>query len=323
MSYIDEAEEPGTYYYFLLASDERRQRFVILAPQDNSISVKIESSGGELFPGDMSATADAGDTDALTGISAIRAAVEGDGVVINFRADGKDKLVLYRSIRPLNRTQDLLGAVIVQPDTSSPFLDYPVPGIPYYYALVSEEDLIRGTMNIIPGQNATTEAVEIPSDRTLSAGLRGLPLPLISPSGAVPGMDSYSETPGHTELSPEAAWALEDIPLSSRKNTPGKRAFVFREDIESPRMGEEYALASIVQGSFANNDWGTARDELTRYLALPRSKTIEARAHFYLGQCYYFSHSPQEALFEFLEARSFYPTEAAEWIQASLSLMGG
>jgi TolA-binding protein len=68
-------------------------------------------------------------------------------------------------------------------------------------------------------------------------------------------------------------------------------------------------------------EWEKTREELLRYLSLPRSETSEARARFYLGQVYYYTQDIREALFEFLMIQSQYPEEANEWIQATLEQM--
>jgi TolA-binding protein len=150
-----------------------------------------------------------------------------------------------------------------------------------------------------------------------------MPLPLISLYTAVPGAEGISEPPPPAPLSPEAAKALGTIRGAVRKKTPEivKKKRAFDQDLEVPAGGEEYPLRSIVQGAFAKGDWKSSVEELLRYLSLPRSRTSEARARFYLGQAYYFSGVPREALFEFLFVQSYYPEEAREWVQASLALL--
>ncbi|MDR1318069.1 MAG: hypothetical protein LBJ90_00460, partial [Treponema sp.] len=59
--------------------------------------------------------------------------------------------------------------------------------------------------------------------------------------------------------------------------------------------------------------------ELVRYLSLPHSVNVEARARFYLGQTYYYTGKNREALIEFLFVQSWYPNEANEWIEATLA----
>jgi hypothetical protein len=125
-----------------------------------------------------------------------------------------------------------------------------------------------------------------------------------------------------TPLSPEAARAVNSLrgPGTSAR-LPQKTPRVFDQDLEPPAGGEEYALRSIVQGSFKNRDWPVCREEILQFLSLPRNAAAESRARFYLAQAYYFSGSYREALFEFLTVQSNYPDEAAEWIQAALAML--
>jgi hypothetical protein len=363
--YIDEVEGPGTFYYFAVASDEWGQKYEILIPFGNNISMRVSApeqepaAGGPQLPAQPQvpgqSPAPAQSQSPVPGqpqlpvqpqapaqvpapaagqppyreepaINGLMASVEGDKVIISFSAGEGRRPVLYRSVRPFKGTEDLLSAVIVQPDIVSPFIDYPVPGIPYYYAVIPEADITRGTLRIIPGLNATTQSVEVTSGQRIGLrepGLRSVPLPQISLPAAAPGMNAFSETPPRAELSPEAAKVLGNIPSAGKKAEPIKRPRAFNQDLETPAGGEEHTLRSIVQGSFSRKEWETARDELIRYLALPRSSLPEARARFYLGQCRYFTGAYRESLFEFLSVQSHYPAEAAGWIQSALNLLAG
>jgi hypothetical protein len=331
-SYIDELEGPGTLYYFVVASDEWGQKYELPIPFGNSISIQVSEQGMAISPPVQPQTPLRPQTQAQVpapplsaeepSVRGITASVEDDKVIITFRAGEEKRPALYRSVRPLKETGDLLNAVIVQPGVVSPFTDYPVPGISYYYAVIPEADIIRGTLRIIPGLNATTQSVEVPADRELrEPGIRSLPLPQISLRTAAPGMNAFNETPPRAELSPEAAKVLGDIPPSGNSAEPLRKPRAFNQDLETPAGGEEHTLRAIVQNSFSKKEWATARDELLRYLALPRSSLPEARARFYLGQCYYFTGAYRESLFEFLSVQSSYPAETAEWIQSVLNLL--
>jgi len=61
--------------------------------------------------------------------------------------------------------------------------------------------------------------------------------------------------------------------------------------------------------------------DLQHYLSLPRSKGVEARARFYLGQTLYFIGNYRGALFEFLSIKSIHPVEANMWIDSILAAM--
>jgi hypothetical protein len=319
-SYIYEIDVPGTYYYFVAASDEAGRRYDFPIPFNNTISITIEQSDGGLAV----SAAVPGQSKMPPGISGLNAFAEGDRIIVIFDApDLLKNFVLYRGVKPFDTISDLAGAVIVQSGVVSPFTDYPVPGIPYYYAVIPEEELARGAVGIYPGENTTTEPAEAGGAGIgLSASLmRAFPLPAISLAAAVPGLDAGGGVPQPDALSAEAAGLLGDITRLPERQVP-MTPRAFSEDLDEQRGGgEDYSLRSIMKDSFAKRDWERCRGELRRFLSLPRSAGAEARARFYLGECYYFLNMPRESLFEFLSARDEYPEESAEWIDALLAVL--
>ena len=331
--YIDELESGGTFYYFAIASDVSGQIYEVPIANTNLVSITVEEANPYSVPivtAPPPAPPPSPPTDAsplieaspsapelseaepqqeesipeivppVTGISMLSAEQQGDRIIISFTRGNVENATLYRSTRPISHTYDLLGAVIIQRRIDSPFNDSPVPGIPYYYAVIAEEDLIRGMVEIVPGRNATQNPVETRlASAPESRDLQSIPLPQISVSSV-----------------------LEDIPSDPQADSSLKRPRVFARDLQTaPVDSEDYALSLIVKGAFWVKNWEASREELTRFLALPRSPDATARAKFYLGQCYYFQLQPEEGIFEFLGIRDRYPAEAREWLDASLEMM--
>jgi hypothetical protein len=326
-SYIDEVDEPGEWHYFISASAAGGERNDIFLPFVNSISVVADFNRGQL------SGSGAGRLETLpapeAGIYALEAAARGDGVLISFRHNPSiEVLILFRSVNPIRAAADLINAVIIESAVNSPYTDYPVPGIPYYYALVPEADLLGAVHpDISPGRNATIRPVEIPVSARVglrnSPEIRSMPLPLISVNAVSPLGGSAAETRDPTALSPRADGASRGYAPGSEFNRKVyKSPRAFREDLQrGTGGGEDYSLGVIVQGSFLARNWAKAKEELARYLSLPRSNTAEARARFYLGQARYYSDEFREALFEFLLVQDRYPAEANEWIQAALVML--
>jgi hypothetical protein len=326
-SYIDEIEETGVWHYFLTSSDEAGKRYEVFIPYTNTIDVNVSSLAGftEGFGGSRSA--ESAWPPIESEIFSLAAAVEGDKVIISYRmTEGMKKTVLYRSAQPIRNIEDFTKAVIVDSGAASPYTDYPVPGIPYYYAVITEEQLLSGGISIFPGFNSTQTPVEVPVGQyrvglgDSPRGLRAMPLPLISVDAIFPGNTGIGELPPKVPLSAEASRALAAIrPPRQTVKKELKPPRAFSQDLQTPGGGEESALRSIVQGPFMKWDWEKSREELIRYLALPRSEASEARARFYLGQVYYYTRDIREALFEFLSIQTQYPEEANEWIEAALA----
>ncbi|GHV63722.1 hypothetical protein AGMMS49587_14610 [Spirochaetia bacterium] len=328
-SYIDETESSGWVYYFIavtsagLDSNGRLQSTVYntVMPLSNTIAVNAHFDGSTIPAPAAPGT--------KPGISALRAVKDGEGgVTISYRVDDSARnTVLYRSAQPIQGAEDLLRAVIVQTGLTSPFVDYPVPGISYYYAVIFEDELSLGSVKIVPGANATQEAVEV-STQSGRVGLpganveiRSMPLPLMSFNYRVPGIDNFPESSSPKPLGPEVAKAISDIHAPEPKGAALKRPRAFSDDLseEDSSLWEEYSLKAIIQGPFLAQDWRTAAAELRRYLSLPHNNLTIARARFYLGQSLYFSGDYQEALFEFLMFKTEFPAEAKDWIDAALA----
>ncbi len=151
-----------------------------------------------------------------------------------------------------------------------------------------------------------------------------MPLPIISTTNLVSGVNNLPELPVPVPLSPEAASAAAEVAgtfTSRDREQFRKHPKAFAEDMDNNSIGGDYALKTIVQGSFAKRDWQSTKSELLQYLSIPRTAEAEARARFYLGQSYYFTAAAKEALFEFLLVENTYEKEASEWIQASLAML--
>jgi hypothetical protein len=314
-SYVDETEGSGGIYYFVAASDTSGQRYDIFIPFYNTVVVNFpEAPPREAAP----PLAPAGEAAPFrpAGVTGIEARAQGEGVVVAWQLMGTGRnAVLYRSSRPIRQTQDLLSAVIIQSGGISPFVDYPGPGTVSYYAVVLEDELTRGGVNIHPGINATLSPVETAAAAPARPGIRPMPLPPLSVY--TPGGD-YSGLPSPVPLSESSAHALRNVPPARSAPVP-KRPRAFSGDLEAPAGGEESGLRSIVQGPFLRRDWQIAQAELLRYLSMPHSANVEARARFYLGQTYYYTGKNRESLVEFLFVQSWYPNEANEWIEAALA----
>ena len=322
-SFLDPIQTDGLISYLILATDRMGQPYTITISNTNYIEIELEKPVLPLT-----------EVNSVQYISSIKTEVQKDHIVISFTLNESQRtasrpLVLYRSTQPITHVQDLVQAVIVQGGiTESPFIDYPVPDIAYYYALVFEDDIKQGKLNLVPGKNTTIVPAEVPAG-SFRIGLpgpqnniRSTPLPTLSITATVPeAANNILIPPVQLPLSPEAAKAVASLPMPEPKKPAIKKPRVFAQDLNASGGGEEFTLRSIVQGPFSNRDWNTVINQLVRFLSLPRTATIEARSHFYLGQAYYMTGKNREALFEFLLMKNLYPQEAQEWIQSILPLL--
>lgn len=259
-----------------------------------------------------------------------------NGIYISYRSSERGKnTLLYRSAKPFTQYSDVLTAFLIKDHLTSPYVDYPPSGVPCYYAILYEEDIRSGQAAIYPGNNATVNPVQLGAQG--AQGFSGAPA--YSPIPAAPQQKTYLD-PGAgyfstvrtpSPLSAESAQVAESlrtqtepapvVPKSSFGINMEPR--VFNQDVQNnAASGEDYDLGVIVRGSFFRKDWGIARMELQRYLSVPHSQNAAARAHFYLGQCYYFTEDARSALNEFMAVHSLFPDEVASWVQAALAKTG-
>lgn len=267
----------------------------------------------------------------------VRALVERDGVRITWNPlhPGR-RVVLYRSPSPIRSLSDLLSAswVASVEESEEGILDFPVPGIGYYYALVDDEGLRSGSPELSVGRNVTPETVAVPAGRyriglpEIPYASRSLPLPFLA---LTRGVEAGSEPlpgglplPGPSPLSPETGKAVSRI----LRNAEESRVLppdlvILPEDLEASAVGgEEYTLRTIVRDRLMKQDWKGASDELARYLSLNRSPAASSRARFYRGQALGYSGLYREAFFEFLLAQELLYLPSNRWIDWLLDRMG-
>ena len=348
--------DDGPYYYVVLGRSESGV-YEVFIPLRNVSLVGIAAPGAprlasgagaavsasatpaaQLPSGAASAgaaTASAPASSAQSAVSGISASLDGDSIVVGFKA-GLDsgRLIVYRGTSPFSQNAAILDAVVaalVAPSDAS-FRDYPVPGIPYYYAILPERELLGGSIAIVPGQNATGTPLSIPAGSfrvglpSMSATSRSAPLPYLiltrTLSDAHPVIQEEL-APSPKALSADSQKAVNALLAAAGSAAKAERPMVtiFPEDLRSSG-GEDYALRSIISDLFSRGAYAKAAEQLTLYLSLPRSATASAKARFYRAQALALSSSFQEAFFDFLRAEESYYLQCQPWMDYVLAQLG-
>jgi len=314
-------DRPGTrneWYYAVASLDEAGVPYPYFLPFKNATAVGVipESSGADLAAAEN-----------FVDVTAISASAASDAVSVRFSAPSAGhRLVVYRSPDPIESSLAVLSASIVSivEDSATEVMDYPVPGIGYYYAIVDEKRLREGSVDIKPGSNATTSPVKIeaganriglPEASPLS---RGVPLPyrvIDSAVGTGERLGAAIESPERSPTGPEVEEAIGRILRLLPDQTSRMPAIVLVEKYaEESSSSDEYALSSIVKEKLARSDWKGAVTQLERFLSIRRADAIVRRARLYLGQAYAMEGKYRDALFSFLVAQETYYAETREWI---------
>ncbi|GHV83159.1 hypothetical protein AGMMS50212_04990 [Spirochaetia bacterium] len=368
-TYTDTPPAKGEWYYYVAASDDTKQRYDILIPFNNMVNINVDgqphATGASAFvlpqsaPGDVinirymsSPSLPLTDAESLdedyrsykqsgdsfiTGseITNISAKTYGESIQINFNKFNNAKnAVLYRSIQPFRKFSDLLSAAVVKLNVVSPYTDRPASGVPYFYAVVYEEDIKTGNVKIMPGKNVTDFPVEIPRrqlqnpqvETTYYGGPLSAPA-MNEPASSYTRTDSYKaveETRNSIISSNMSSKSVEPDPFIVKKEVELRQPRVFNQDLQSAVSSEdEKNLAMIVQGPFMWRDWNMAQNSLKQYLQSNiRNAACRVRAGFYLAQTYYFTGDTAAAINEFKSIQTRYPEEIDAWIDACNARLG-
>jgi len=326
-SYTDLPPDNKPYFYAVLAQAENGTPYTVLIPARNTTTAGIAlPSAAPMAANPMLAPPPSGPF-----VSGIEAKANGDSISISYKASPKSRLVLYRGGSPIAQASDLLDATLVAAfsDKNGSFADYPVPGIDYYYAVLGEEDIKAGRIDIQLGVNSLSAPVQVRAS-AVSSGFqeppptaRTPPLPyfLFESEGIGSAAISLDEgLPPPRTVSPETNKAISVLLAKAPPtNVAMPPIRVLPEEKSAPAGGEDYALSLIASDKIASKDWPGAVDQLRKYLSLNRGPKAAARARYYLGEALVSTGAMRDAFFEFISARMFYPVESKPWIDYVLS----
>ncbi len=309
-SYVDYPPDTNTYFYALIIDQYRLfipfRNITLTGRQIKNVGALEEISSK---------------------INGIKTEVADDTIIISFSTNQPSReLLLYRSSSPLQEYTDLIGAVayVLDPGSTSHH-DNPPAGLDYYYAVLDAEMVKMGKVDLAAGENATFTPAQIPlkEETAIESApqiYRGLPLPFLTISREVfsgKNLGSDFKLPDQQKLSTAVEEAVTKILRGIVTAQPKQMNITVLEiDQAEPQGGEEYILKAIIDESLANSQYKSAESRLKNFLSIHRSDEIEARAHYYLAQTYYFQQRYQEALMSFLMAQDFYYAKVEPWIDA-------
>ena len=241
-------------------------------------------------------------------------------VMISWKAKPEGRnLILYRSTTGFSSISSLAEAVPIAniTDDGLPFFDYPIPGIPYYYAIAEENEIASGKIQFINGINTINSPVEVfasPEEqekKSIALQNRPIPLPFLNPEKQIKKRTEFFSSQTETLINALTAEKRDfrEFIISSQRLEP----YVFPDDKRTPDGGESMELQRILKEYFYTKNWQKCNVELTNFLRIRRTSRVSARTHFYIGQTLFFQNLYDKALLEFLTAQDLYPSQAKEW----------
>ena len=316
-SYVDQPPTGSSFYYAVLVKDKDGLLHQLFIPFRNITTSAVTAARQE----------DSG----YAVIADLKARLNGEQVDLSFTSSmaGHDLLV-YRSTSPIRTPQDLAVAVTVGDISSSEnaYTDTPVPGIPYYYAVIDSVTLRDGNIAMKAGANSTVTPAEVPlpgaaADAITYAPKRPRPLPFLTLSsdlqtGAALPPSAAASAPATAALTPAAQTAVSSLlgTLPAPVQPDLAVSVLDPEKGVAVATGEESSLKAIVDGPLLQRKWSDAQTLLLDFLNIKRSSAVEDRARFYLGQTYYFQGDMRRAFLEFLIAEEGLYKQVQPWMNA-------
>ncbi len=318
----DSPDDTQTYFYAVVASDKDGNYSTEL------IEFRNKTESGKSI--DEKSLLQSKPVD----ITDLSASLSEGAVYLRFETSNSERdVAIYRSTDDISESEDLVDAILLDTVSSSTntYIDYPVPGLSYYYALFDSELLRVGKQRFNLGKNVLTDPVELPpsvpratSGATVPARSRPLPYLILSTkveSGKELSASSVNIGRRRKALTPEAQNAVSSlIPADASKIKQfDKPVFLAPETNGSDSRNSQ--LKRIVDEYISKEKWDEGRSELEKYLQIRHSEDELSRAHYYLGQAYYFTESFRNAFIHFLYASESYYAEAQTWMDNILLVL--
>jgi len=319
-SLIDRPAEPGTYYYAVTNDVETTE----LIEQRNFLPRPVR----------IAVTAEQAQTPVT--VRSLSVEAQNGTALLRFEPSRHGRrLAVYAATEAIKGSEDLQRAVRLGVIDSKElaYRDYPIPGVPTYYAVLDAEHVITGDSEFVPQQNTTVEPIRIElgsvrrgTGAPQVGSQREAPIPILRMPW-LPATEAYaldlSRTP--SELDPETQAALNAI-----LTTYGVPALVPPEPTILPGdrhatgssaatgSGLRSSLATVLAGPFSRTEWSEAEKQLSNLLTIASSADHRARVQFYRGQCLYFLGHFNEASLSFVDAREQLFAESQPWLDAAL-----
>ncbi|MFW5711659.1 MAG: hypothetical protein ACOCZA_06905 [Spirochaetota bacterium] len=322
-AYTDYPPSKDNYYYAVLGRADESTLYKLFIPYRNiTVSpVAVETTDN------LEAVA--------AKITALSATPADDSIRLEFDTTKPGReVIIYRSSTQIESSQDLIDASAIATVSAAEqqYTDYPLGGISYYYAVFDAEMAKAGRYDFKLGENSLQNPVELPADsqiglpRTRSDATRITPLPYLLLNNGTFAAANFIKTPSELSEQTQSVWKRlsERISVDSvdRSVVPDILPADTTDQIDSSdrQHGSDRQLAGIVNRSFPEDPqdqaaWQNAEKQLAAFFNTSRTESVETRAHYYMGQVYYFQEKYKQAFFEFIMAQDELYARAQAWLE--------
>lgn len=324
-TYLDTPNEEGSYYYAVLAAEPDGRTYPIFVPFRNKTLRPVE------------VTRLATEEELAAEVTDIRAQAQESTIVLLFDPSRNERtLVVYRTTEPFDTLDSVSDATLLEEidSTNRRFVDYPVPGVDYYYGVFDHALIERGSVTVNTGENVLAEPVQIPlASRPVTQisvpppSMRRAPLPILRITSGIQSGDPLptSDVPragGARPVASSTQAAIDELLARTPEPEPfDPQPQILPRERSGEGAGVAQTLYRVIAGEFADENYSRAAELLETILEVPMSDELEHRIRFYLGQSLYFAESREQAFMQFLMAsqnEELY-TETRPWIDGLLS----
>jgi uncharacterized protein YpmB len=318
-TYIDYPPTDDNYYYAVLGRKDESTLYKLFIPYRNiTVSpVAVET------------------TDSLKAVAAkirnLSATAAGDSITLNFESTKPIReVIIYRSSSRIESKQDLINANAIATVSAAKkqYTDYPLGGISYYYAVLDAEMAKAGTYDFNFGVNSLETPVQLPfgaqvSMRSTQIETRITPLPYLLLSNGSFSSANFSRNPFAIDEQTVSIWNSlnKRVSIDSEEETASPAILpIDRTDNVDSLRDSDQQLARIINNSFPDNPqdlsaWQNAEKQLGAFFNISRTEAAETRAHFYMGQIYYFQGKYKQAFFEMIMAQEQLYPHVRPWLE--------
>lgn len=316
-AYTDYPPSTNSYYYAVLGRKNENTLYKLFIPYRNITVSPVAVERTESID------------EVATKISQLRAQRAQDSIQLQFESSKPErKVIVYRSTSKIESEKDVVSAQALATFTSGEesFTDFPLGGIGYYYAVIDAKAARAGSYDFVPGKNTLVAPVELPMDTQIAAGpgrvesrITPLPYLLLNRSDSTaPGL--LSKSPATLDEKTNSAWKQLEKQIATEETEGSVLPDILPIDKGAKTDGANKQLAELVGKSFpADPDdqaaWQNAEKQFARFFDMSRTDKVLSRAHYYMGQVYYFQGNYKKAFFEFLMAQDTLYTQVQPWLE--------
>lgn len=318
-TYTDRVSSNTDFYYAVVAKNNGGEIFNIFLPYRNIT----------LLPVSVKTIEKTGDNAAI--VRYLNVSGKNDSLILSFNSSDQDRhLAVLRNIEPIFTSSDIAASTILNviPSYRRSYTDFPIPGVPYFYAVVDSELVKTQNAELIPFENTTINSSEIPIGRDLTVAElypgRRKPLPGYRLYNYLESGERIQNTLPEYNRAKEKLTINSDSIVSSLKNrySPAEKTpepGILDTDKNSNENSGETRLEIIIEKYFMAQDWENGEKALEDLLRSTEKKSLKNRLNYYLGQVFYFRNKPEKAFICFLAASENYYPEAKKWMDIILS----